>query len=67
MPLYTLTGQMHCSERRRVVDVLLNSELRFLALTNVEICPVAGKSESGISFLAVNKGQILSLAELGTQ
>jgi len=63
MPLYTLTGQIQCTERRRVVDVL-NSELRFLALTNVEICPVAGKSESGISFLAVNKGQILSLAEL---
>ncbi len=41
-----------------------NSELRFFALTNVDICPLAGKSESGVSFLAVNKGQILSLAEL---
>lgn len=62
MPLYTLTGQMHCGEMRRVVDVL-NSELRFLALTNVEISPLAGKSESGISFIAVNKEQTLSLAE----
>ncbi|GAI86242.1 unnamed protein product [marine sediment metagenome] len=43
---------------------MLNSQLRFIALTNVEICPVADKSESGVSFVAVNKGQILSLAEL---
>ena len=63
MPLYVLTGQMLCAERKRVVDAL-NSDLRFLALTNVEICPLAGSSESGISFLAVNKGQILSLIEL---
>ena len=62
MPLYTMTGQMHCTERRRVADVL-NSEQRFIALTNVEICPLAGKSESGVSFVAVNKEQILSLAE----
>ena len=27
---------------------MLNSELRFLALTNVEICSSAGNSESGI-------------------
>ena len=66
MPLYTLAGQMHCTERRRVSDVL-NSELRFLALTNVDICPLAGKSESGVSFVAVNREQIVSLAELGTQ
>jgi len=64
LPLYTLTGQIQCTERKRVVDVLLNAELRFLALTNVEICPLAGSSESGISFIAVNKRQILSLAEL---
>jgi len=66
MPLYTLTGQIQCTERRRVVD-MLNSELRFLALTNVEICPLAGVSESGVNFVAVNKEQVLSLAELGTQ
>jgi len=68
MPLYTLTGQIQCTERKRVVDVLLNAELRFFALTNVDICPLAGgSSESGIGFIAVNKRQILSLAELGTQ
>ena len=63
MPLYTLTGQMHCTERRRVAD-MLNSELRFIALTNVEICPVADKSEAGVSFIAVNKEQIILLTEL---
>jgi len=63
IPLYTLTGQMHCTERRRVADVL-NSEQRFIALTNVDICPSVGKSESGVRFVAVNKEQILSLAEL---
>jgi len=62
MPLYTLTGQIQCTERRRIVDVL-NSELRFFSLTNVEICPLAGSNESGVSFIAVNKGQILSLVE----
>jgi len=62
MPLYTLAGQIRCSERTQVSDVL-NSEDRFLALTDVEICPLPGSSESGVSFLAVNKGQILSLAE----
>ena len=63
MPLYTLTGRIQCTERKRVVDVV-NSELRFFALTSVEICPLAGSSESGVSFVAVNKGQVLSLAEL---
>ncbi len=63
MPFYTMAGQMHCTERRRVADVL-NSEQRFIALTNVEIWALAGKSESGVSFIAVNKEQILSLAEL---
>jgi len=63
MPLYTLDGLMYCSERRRVTDVL-NSELRFLALTNVEICPPIDSSESEVSFLAVNKRQIILLEEL---
>jgi len=64
MPLYTLTGQMYWAKGRGVSDVL-NSELRFLALTNVEICSSAGSIEPGVSFLAVNKGQIILLEELG--
>lgn len=63
MPLYTLTGQMHCTERRRVSD-MLNSEPRFFALTNVEICPSVGSTESGVGFVAVNKGQVILLEEL---
>jgi len=63
IPSYTLTGQIHYPKGSRVVDVL-NSELRFLPLTNVEISPSAGSSES-VSFIAVNKEQILSLEELG--
>jgi len=66
MPLYTMTGQLHCTEKRRVMDVL-NSEQRFIALTNAEICPLAGSIESGVSFIAVDKRQILSLAELGVK
>lgn len=64
MASYTLTGQMQCAKGQGVSDVL-NSEMRFLPMTNVEICPSAGGSKSGVSFIAVNKGQIISLEELG--
>ena len=64
IPSYTLTGRMHCAKGQGVSDVL-NSEMRFLPMTNVEICPSAGGSKSGVSFIAVNKGQIISLEELG--
>ena len=63
MPLYTLAGKMHCTKRTSAAD-MLNSEQRFIALTNAKICPLAGKSESDVGFVAVNKEQILSLAEL---
>jgi hypothetical protein len=63
MPLYTLTGQMHCAKRQRLSDVLNRGE-RFLALTNVEIVSSGGSSES-VSFLAINKEQIISLEEGG--
>ncbi len=61
LPSYTLTSQMHCAKGEGVWDVL-NSELRFLPLTNVEIC--SSGRESGVNFVAVNKGQILSLEEV---
>lgn len=63
LPFYVLTGYMHCAKGERLSDVL-NSPLRFLALTNVEICPSVGSSESGVSFVAVNKGQIILSEEL---
>jgi len=62
LPSFTLTGQMYLAKGKRVWDVL-NSELRFLPLTNVKICSLG--SESGVTFIAVNKGQILCLEELG--
>jgi hypothetical protein len=61
MPFYTLTGQMHCFEGQPLSD-LLNTGERFLALTNVQIVPSGGSSES-VSFVAVNKEQIISLEE----
>ena len=65
MPSYTLTGKMHYPKGKSISDVL-NSELRFIPLTNVEISPSAGNSESGVDFIAVNKRAILSLEEVET-
>ena len=65
LPFYVLTGHMHCAKEERVSDVL-NLALRFLPLTNVEICPSVGGCESGISFVAVNKHQIILVEDLQT-
>jgi hypothetical protein len=62
LPFYILSGHVHCAKGERVSDVL-NSELRFLPLTNVEISSSVGRSEPGVSFVAVNKGQIILLEE----
>ncbi len=64
MPFYTLIGQAHYPKGRRIKDVL-NSKLRFLALTNVGIYPSVGTTELGVGFVAVNKGQLILLEELG--
>lgn len=65
LPFYILTGHMHCAKEERVSDVL-NLALRFLPLTNVEIFPSVGGCESGISFVAVNKHQIILAEDLQT-
>jgi hypothetical protein len=57
LPFYVLNGYMHCAQGERMSDVL-NLSLRFLPLTNVEICPSAGKSKL-VGFIAVNKCQII--------
>ena len=64
MTFYTLNGKIHYPKGSRVVDVL-NSQMRFLPLTDVEISRSAGSCELAASFIAVNKEQILSLEELG--
>lgn len=58
MPLFTLTGQMHYAENQRLRDAL-NWTPRFLPLTDVNIYPAGGEDESGVSFIAVNKEQII--------
>ena len=63
LPFYIVTGHMHCAEGQRASDVL-NLALKFLPVTNAEICPSVGNIESGVSFVAVNKGQIILLEEL---
>ena len=65
MPFFTLNGQVHYPKGSRVVDVL-NSQMRFLPLTNVEISRSPGSSKLAASFIALNKEQILSLEELGS-
>ena len=62
-PLFTLTGQMYYAENQCLRD-LLNWTPRFLPLTNVNICPAGGESKSGVSFVAVNKEQIIFIQEL---
>lgn len=63
LSFYTLRGNMHCVQGERPSDTL-NLALRFLPLTNVEIFPSEGGSESGVGFVAVNRGQIIFLEEL---
>jgi len=66
MPLYTLTGQMHCAKGQRPSDVLNTGE-RFLALTNVQISPARSTDESVVNFVAVNRQQIICLEEAETR
>jgi len=53
---------MYYAKNERLWDVL-KSGPRFLSLTNVAIYPAEGETESGVSFVAVNKEQIISLEE----
>lgn len=60
LPCYTLSGQIHYFQGRSVADEL-NSQVRFLLLTDVEISGATGRCEPAASYIAVNKEQILSL------
>jgi len=62
-PLFSLTGHMYYVENQDLRDVL-NRTPRFLPLTDVNICPAGGEDESGMSFVAVNKEQIIFMQEL---
>jgi len=63
MPSFILTGRMYYAKTQHLRDAL-KSETRFLPLTNVDIYPAEGEGESGVSFVAVNKEQIISVQEL---
>ncbi len=64
--LFTLTGQMHYAKNQSLRD-LLNWTPRFLPLTDVNIYPAGGENgQNGtwVSFIAVNKEQIIFAQEL---
>lgn len=62
-PYYTLSGQMYCAKRQRLLD-LLNTRARFLPVTNVDIVSCSGSSQWAADFVAVNKEQIIYLDEV---
>jgi hypothetical protein len=64
MPPYMLSGQMHCSKRQRLSD-LLNTKDRFVPMTNVDIVPRVGVPQSA-AFVAVNKAQIVYAQEVSS-
>jgi len=63
MPLFILTGRVHYAGNQCLSDVL-NWTQKFLPPTNVNICPERGEDETGVSFVAVNKGQTIYAQEL---
>ncbi len=63
LPSCSLTGKMYYAEGQNPTDVL-NSAMRFIPLTDVQIYSFAGLSESGASFVAVNRDQILYVEEI---
>lgn len=63
LPSCSLTGKMYYAKGQSPSDVL-NSAMRFIPLTDVRIYSVAGLSESGASFVAVNSDQILYVEEI---
>jgi len=62
LPFYALTGHMQCAQGERVSDVL-NKEPQFFPLTDVEVNSSLGGRDLSISFIAVNKRQIIFLQE----
>jgi len=46
---------------------ILNSDLIFFPLTGVQVISFAGRNETDVAFVAVNKNQILFLEERNTQ
>lgn len=62
LQLFSLMGRMHCASGQNPWHVL-EEQLMFLPLTNVEVRPLSDDSWSDVPFVAVNREQILSLQE----
>lgn len=62
-PAYTLSGQMHTDMWQQLVHIL-DSDEKFLAMTNVEISPEPGTGQSNYHFVAINKDQITCVTEV---
>jgi hypothetical protein len=65
MNRYTVIGDMYRVSHQQVEHVL-KEKLAFLPVTNVEVISTKFDKRWTLSFLAVNKGKILSLHEQGT-
>ena len=59
---YTLVGNMHTGMWQELLEIL-DSEERFLPLTNVRISPGLATGDSEFSFVAINKAQIEYLGQ----
>ena len=62
LPVFSLTGSMHCATGQRAWHVLEERPM-FLPLTNVKVRPLANGIWSNVPFVAVNREQIVSLQE----
>lgn len=62
-PQYTLTGKMHNDVWELLIDTLEGDD-KFLPVTNVEILPQLVNGESQFDFVAINKDQIIYVAQL---
>ena len=61
-PTYMLSGYLHCSTGQAVGDVLRTTK-KFLPLTDVQIKPHGHNIWLKAPFMALNRSQILSLAQ----
>jgi len=62
MPGYEIKGNMYKVSHQKIEHVLLE-KMKFIHLTDAEVCALASGKRMDIPFLAVNKGLILSLYE----
>ena len=64
-PGYEITGNMYRVSHQQVDHVLIEKTV-FMPLTSAEVISLTSQNRWSVPFLAVNKEQILSLYELGT-